>query len=190
VTGNDSAADLALLGAALRGDERAMRDLVRRHGPRLRACALRTLHDESMADEVVQDVFAVMLRSGHAFRRDANLGTWLYAIALNRCRNINAAYLHDAGRKRPVDEKLRDPLPDPHSLFERSERRDRLACATAALPEELREVIVLRFAGGRSYQEIAEIHGCAVGTVASRIHRALRQLGETLRKQGLTPENL
>lgn len=164
-----------------------MRILVNRHAPRLRACALRMLDDESLADEIVQDVFVIMLRSAPGFRHDANLGTWLYAIALNRCRNAR-------GRRRitadAADEQIPDPAPDPHARSELAERQERLARALSTLPEELQEVIVLRFAGGRSYEEIAGIHGCAVGTVASRLHRGLKQLGQVLMSQGLTRENI
>jgi RNA polymerase sigma-70 factor (ECF subfamily) len=164
-----------------------MRLLVNRHAPRLRACALRMLEDESLADEIVQDVFMIMLRGAPGFRRDANLGTWLYAIALNRCRNMRARRRSTAGA---VDAQVPDPAPDPHTRSELVERQERLARAMSVLSEESREVIVLRFAGGRSYEEIAEIHGCAIGTVASRLHRALKQLGQVLKSQGLTRETI
>lgn len=164
-----------------------MRGLVQRHGPRVRACALRLLDDEFTADEVVQDVFTIMLRAAPGFRHDANLGTWLYAIALNRCRNVIARRRSTAV---PMDASVADTTPDPHMQVEAIERQERLSKALAVLPDEMREVIVLRFAGGRSYDEIAEIHGCSPGTVASRIHRALRRLGAELRASGLTRENL
>lgn len=192
-TGRDDAlsSDAALLAAALDGDQTAARDLVRRHGGRVHACALRMLGDTQTAEEVVQDVFSRLLRDGHSFRHESALGTWLYAVTLNQCRNIlrrsSVRAVADAQR---LESTLPDRSPDPHQLLEQRERQERLRLAMAHLSTDMREVIVLRFASGLSYEEIAEVLGCASGTVASRLHRALHRLGATLRAAGLTRENV
>jgi RNA polymerase sigma-70 factor, ECF subfamily len=192
-TGRDDAlsSDGALLAAALDGDQTAARDLVRRHGGRVHACALRMLGDTATADEVVQDVFTRLLRDGHSFRHESALGTWLYAVTLNQCRNIlrrpSFRALADAQR---LESTLPDRAPDPHQLLEQQERQERLRLAMAQLSADMREVIVLRFASGLSYEEIADVLGCASGTVASRLHRALHRLGATLRAAGLTRESV
>jgi DNA-directed RNA polymerase specialized sigma24 family protein len=80
--------DADLLAEVAAGDERALRELMRRHAEPLRARAMRMLDDPCLADEVVQDVFLAMVRWGAQFRRDANVRTWLYAIAINRCRTV------------------------------------------------------------------------------------------------------
>ena len=183
--------DAALLAAALDGDQAAARDLVRRHAGRVYACALRMLGDTATAEEVVQDVFTKLLRDGQSFRHESALGTWLYAVTLNRCRNVlRQASFRAASDAQPLATELRDESPDPHQLLEQRERRDRLRHAIAQLSEDMREVIVLRFASGLSYDEMAEIIGCASGTVASRLHRALHRLGVTLRAAGLTRESV
>jgi RNA polymerase sigma factor (sigma-70 family) len=168
-----------------------MRQLVQRHASRLHACAYRMLGDASLAEEVVQDVFAAMARGGAAFRRDAALGTWLHAIAVNRCRTIRKRRSFVTERNaEPLDVHHADPAAGAHDHLEAEERNARLTRAVAALPADMREVIVLRFAGGRSYDEIAQIHGCAPGTVASRLHRALRRLADELGVSGLTRESI
>ncbi len=183
--------DAALLAAALGGDQTAARDLLRRHGGRVYACALRMLGDTATAEEVVQDVFSKLLLEGSQFRQESALATWLYVVTLNRCRNILRKASFRAGAlAHPLEANLADPSPDPHQLVEQGERSERVRAALAGLPDEMREVIVLRFAAGRSYEEIAEILGCATGTVASRLHRALHRLGDRLRAAGLTRESV
>jgi RNA polymerase sigma-70 factor (ECF subfamily) len=197
--GNDSASgreptlssDAALLAAALDGDQAAARDLVGRHGGRVYACALRMLGDAATAEDVVQDVFTMLLQHGHSFRNESALGTWLYAVTLNRCRNmLRRSSFRAASEAQPLKSDLRDNSPDPQQLLEQRERQDRLGDAIGQLSDDMREVVVLRFASGLSYEEIAEVIGCASGTVASRLHRALHRLGATLRAAGLTRESV
>lgn len=168
-----------------------MRRLVQRHGDRLHALACRMLGDASLAEEVVQDVFAAMARGGATFRRDASLVTWLHAIAVNRCRSIRRRRSFAATRDaEELDITHADPADGPHDHLETQERNAKLTRAVSGLPADLREVIVLRFVGGRTYDEIAQIHGCAPGTVASRLHRALRRLADELGVSGLTRESI
>jgi RNA polymerase sigma factor (sigma-70 family) len=168
-----------------------MRQLVRRHGGRLYACAFRMVGDAGLAEEIVQDVFATLARTGSQFREASALGTWLYAVTLNRCRSAlrRMQTQRDSGTD-PLLATVPDDTPGPHERLLARDRGDRLRAAVARLPDEMREVIVLRFVGGKSYDEIAELVGCAHGTIASRIHRALRRLGDDLRATGLTPESL
>ena len=81
-----------------------------------------------------------------------------------------------------------DHSPTPHERAERLDRDERLGRALGTLPADMREVIALRYASGLSYQEIAALQGCAEGTVASRLHRALERLGATLEASGVTRE--
>lgn len=183
--------DAALLAAALDGDQQAAYELVRRHGGRVHACALRVLGNSATAEEIVQDVFSKLFRDGHAFRQESSLGTWLYAVTLNRCRNVlRRASFRAAVDAKPLVIDLPDESPDPHQLLEQRDRQERLRKAMGRLPEEMREVVALRFASGLSYDEIAEIIGCASGTVASRLHRAVHRLGAELRAAGLTRESV
>ena len=182
--------DWRLLDAALGGDHRAVAELVRRHGGRVYACAYRVLGDAGTAEEIVQDVFDRLFRRGGELRRDGALTTWLYAVALNRCRDtLRRSSSVLATRVQPLDPDMPDRSPDPHELAEQSERDARVRDALGALPAEMREVIALRFASGLSYQEIATLQGCAEGTIASRLHRALERLGRNLEAAGFTRES-
>ena len=89
----------------------------------------------------------------------------------------------------PLAADMPDHLPDPHQLLVRRDRDAWLRRALDTLPNDMREVIALRFASGLSYIEIAEVLGCATGTVASKLHRALARLGDELRASGFTQES-
>jgi RNA polymerase sigma-70 factor (ECF subfamily) len=149
------------------------------------------LGDVEAAEEVVQDVFSRLLRDRATFRHESALGTWLYAVTLNRCRNVlRRSSFRMSANAQPLAPELRDDAPDPHQLVEQQDRQSRLGVALGAIPDDMREVIVLRFASGLSYEEIADVVGCATGTVASRLHRALHRLGTELRAAGLTRESV
>lgn len=191
VTAATAADDWKLLDATLRGDERAARMLVRRHGGRLHACALRMLGDPGSAEEVVQDTFDQLFRSARALRRDSRLATWLHAVLVNRCRDIlRRSSFRLAMRVQPLAVDMADPSSDAHQALVERERDARVQCALQAISPDLREVIALRFASGLSYPEIAASLGCREGTVASRLHRALVRLGAQLRATGFTREEV
>jgi RNA polymerase sigma-70 factor (ECF subfamily) len=190
LSANHAGSDTVLLSSAVAGDERALRELMRRHSGPLRARALHLLADPYLADEVVQDVFLVMIKRGGEFRRESNVGTWLYVIATNRSLNLRRRDARRAVRHGPaIDASYADSGPTPHDTAETQDRNERLARAVAALPRRLREVATLRFAG-HSYPEIAARQGCTRGTVAGYLHRALKRIGEDLRSRGVTSESL
>jgi RNA polymerase sigma-70 factor (ECF subfamily) len=190
LSANNTRSDALLLSSAIAGDELALRELMRRHTAPLRARALHLLDDPHLADEVVQDVFLVMIRRGGEFRRDSSVGTWLYVIATNRSLNVRRRLTRRAVRHAPpVDAEFADSGPTPHDAAEARDRSERVARAMAALPRRLREVATLRFAG-HSYPEIAELQGCSRGTVAGYLHRALKRIGKDLRDSGVTSGSL
>ena len=189
LTSTGGADDWKLLDAAVRGDERAARELVRRHAARLHACALRILGDSGTAEEVVQDTFDQLFRSACNLRRDSRLSTWLHAVMVNRCRDtLRRSSFHLAMHVQPLATDMPDQSTDAHQSLVKRERDARIQCALDALSSDFREVIALRFALGLSYPEMAVILGCAEGTVASRLHRALVRLGAQLRAGGFTQE--
>lgn len=190
LSANHAGSDAHLLSSAVAGDERALKELMRRHEPPLRARALRILDDPHLADEVVQDVFLVMMKRGGGFRRDSSVGTWLYVIATNRCLNVRRRRARRAVyHAPPVDSAFADSGPTPHDAAEARDRRERVERAVDALPRRLREVARLRFEG-HSYPEIAARQGCTRGTVAGYLHRALKRIGEDLRASGVTSGSL
>ena len=184
-----AASDSILLSSAVAGDESALRELMRRHTGRLRSRALHMLDDPCLADEVVQDVFLAMIHWGPRFRRDANVGTWLYAIATNRCLTVRRSQRRTAARHAPpIADDFADEAPTPYDAVEARDRSERVARALSALPRRMREVAMLRL-GGHSYPEIAARQGCTRGTVASSLHRALERIGDGFRAGGMTPES-
>jgi RNA polymerase sigma-70 factor (ECF subfamily) len=155
------------------------------------ALALRMLGDAGTAEETVQDVFEQLFRSGHALRHQSSLSTWLHTVALNRCRDtLRSRSFQRARDLEPLTAGLRDHSSDPANELEQRDRGTKLQCALDTLPAEMREVVVLRFASGMSYDEIASVLGCATGTVASKLHRALARLGAQLRSTGFAEEPL
>ena len=184
-----SADDWKLFDAAVHGDERAARELVRRHGGRLHACALRILGDSGTVEEVVQDTFDQLFRSARTLRRDSRLSTWLHAVLVNRCRDtLRRSSFRLAMHVQPLAVDMPDHSTDAHQTLVERERDARVQCSLESLSSDLREVIALRFASGLTYPEIAAVLGCAEGTVASRLHRALLRLGAQLRATGFTRE--
>lgn len=187
---NRAEGDRTLLDAALRGDEGAAGELVRRHGGRVHASALGILGDAGAAEEVVQDAFDQLFRTGQSLRHDCTLSTWLHTVAINRCRDtLRRSSFRLTMRVQPLSVDMPDHLPDPHESLEERDRDARLHVALETLPSDMREVIALRFASGLSYIEIADVLGCATGTVASKLHRALARLGAQLRAAGFAEEH-
>jgi RNA polymerase sigma-70 factor (ECF subfamily) len=184
--------DRALLASAAAGNEAALRHLLQRHGGRVHACALRLCQDPHTAEEITQDVFVTLLREASSFRFESALATWLYRVTLNRCHDRRRQEIRaprtlglpiDAARHVPAE--LRGD-----AAVEARERRCALDQALAELPPPQREVVILRFLGGLEYHEIADALQVPPGSVASRLHRALRHLGELLEQRGLNAENL
>jgi RNA polymerase sigma-70 factor, ECF subfamily len=150
-------------------------ELVARSDRRHRRLAFRLLGDRDRMDDVLQEAYVRAFRALPSFRGDASLDTWLYRIVYNAC-------IDDLRRRRPSDElPLEDrdercgPAPAPPD-----DRLD-LAAALAALPVELRAVVLLVDAEGLSYAEAAEILGAPAGTVASRLNRARTLLRAALK---------
>jgi RNA polymerase sigma-70 factor (ECF subfamily) len=174
------------LVAARRGDVAAFEALVRRHQGGLFNFCLRLLGQAEDAADVAQETF-VQLYS-HLPRLDEHepLSPWLFRVARNRCidlirrrRTVPLDHFEASAVADPADA---EPLPD--ELAERADLQERLGRAIAALPTAYAEVVALRYAGDRSFAEIALILDCDEGTARVRFHRAKTLLREQLR-QGL-----
>lgn len=171
----EQAEDDALVAAAQGGDIAAFETLVRRHSRAVFAHAARFFGDESVADDVTQEVFVKVYRSLDAFDGRARFSTWLYRITRNTCLDEVRA-----GRRRPVPV---DPLdaPQPTGDF-----TDEIVLATTighalrSLPTEDRDALSAVSFFGLKYEEAAETLGIPVGTVKSRVFRARRALAAFL----------
>ena len=174
--------DAAVVTAFLGGEERAFQELVERYQTRLLNFVYRTIGDREKAEDLVQEVFIRVYRHLHRFDRSKKFSTWIYTIASNlaknelRNRSRNPLVLFQTIKKNWQDEdrplQFEDVGSRPDDLYRKRHLRELVEESVAQLPEHHREVFVLRELEGKSYEEIAEITSCNLGTVKSRLNRA------------------
>jgi RNA polymerase sigma-70 factor (ECF subfamily) len=175
--------DDRLGAAARRGAPGAFREIYNAYRGRVYNLALYSIGDPAQAQDVLQAVFLKVFRGLAAFRFESSLATWIYRIAHNECRE------HHRRRRAPfvpLEAVLGsthevDPRPNSHDQQARRERDLVIQRAVMQLPFKMREVVVLKYVEGLSYDDMARVLGCAPGTVASRLNRALAELEERLR---------
>jgi len=162
--------DRELIEACRRGERDAFRALFETYQDKIYSIALRFSSDEALAMDIAQETFLKLFSCMSEFRGDSSFGTWVYR--LRRSWRL----IPIAGEVMAV---LRVPGDALHSLL-RSEMRGRVQGAVEKLPADQRIAVVLRYTEELSYEEIAEVLGCSVGTVASRLNRAHKALGRRL----------
>ena len=174
--------DAAVVESFLGGDERAFQELVERYQTRLLNFIYRTIGDRERAEDLVQEVFIRVYRHLHRFDRSKKFSTWVYTIASNlaknelRNRSRNPLVLFQTVQKNFQDEdrplQFEDPTSRPDDMYRKRHLREIVEETVAKLPEHHRNVFILRELEGKSYEEIAEITDCNLGTVKSRLNRA------------------
>ena len=178
------------------GDARAFETLVRRHRPTLWNFLLRHVGDRARAEDLLQDTLLRAVKASGEWAERAKVTTWLFTIARNLATDEVRRAVHrrteplDGARDDapgPMDRTAADD-PPPDAAAEGALLRPRLEAALAALPEEQREVFLLREQGGLGFREIAEVTGVPENTVKSRMRYALEGLRKTLATLGITPE--
>ena len=188
----DREVDRQLVERAQRGDKKAFELLVVKYQRKLARLLSRFIRDASEVEDVTQETFIKAYRALPTFRGDSAFYTWLYRIGINTAKN----YLVAAGRRAPtmtgVDneeaedieqgEQLKD-LNTPENQMISRQVAETVNSTLQELPEELRTAITLREIDGLSYEEIAQIMNCPIGTVRSRIFRAREAIAERLRPQ-------
>jgi RNA polymerase sigma-70 factor (ECF subfamily) len=188
----DREIDRQLVERAQRGDKRSFELLVIKYQRKLARLLSRLIRDPAEIDDVSQEAFIKAYRALPSFRGDSAFYTWLYRIAINTAKN----YLVSNGRRATSTTDLEG---EDGENFEESERlgdwntpeaelmskevMQTVNASMDALPEELRTAITLREIDGMSYEDIAEIMNCPIGTVRSRIFRAREAIAERLRPQ-------
>jgi RNA polymerase sigma-70 factor (ECF subfamily) len=194
----DREVDQQLVLRAQRGDKRAFVLLVMKYPRMLGRLLSRFVRDPAEVEDVTQEAFIKAYRALPAFRGDSAFYTWLYRIAINTAKN----YLVAMGRRAPTStgvdiddaenfedaDQLRDTN-TPESELEGKEIAATVNKAVDALPEDLRTAITLREIEGLSYEEIANVMNCPIGTVRSRIFRAREAIATELRPLLGTDEN-
>ena len=188
----DREVDRQLVERAQRGDKKAFELLVVKYQRKLARLLSRFIRDASEVEDVTQETFIKAYRALPSFRGDSAFYTWLYRIGINTAKN----YLVAMGRRAPtmtgVDneeaedieqgEQLKD-LNTPENQMISRQVAETVNATLQELPEELRTAITLREIDGLSYEEIAQIMNCPIGTVRSRIFRAREAIAERLRPQ-------
>jgi RNA polymerase sigma-70 factor (ECF subfamily) len=187
---SDRDIDQQLVERAQRGDKRAFELLVEKYQRKLGRLLARFIRDPAEVEDVTQEAFIKAYRALPAFRGDSAFYTWLYRIGINTAKN----YLMALGRRAPTSteveaedaegfedgEQLRD-INTPESMLLSKEIAETVNATIEQLPEELRTAIQLREIEGMSYEDIARIMDCPIGTVRSRIFRAREAIAERLR---------
>ena len=175
------------------GDTSAFDELVNRWDRKIQAAIYRVVGPVEDARDLCQEAFFKAYRGLSSFKKEARFSSWLYQIAINVCRD---RYRRRKGRVMvsldDLEEGADSPrLPGPNAL-DLVEARDlsrRVAAAIATLPEEQREVIVLKEYEGLTFQEIAEALDVPISTVKTRLYRGLVQLRGRLEKHGIQAQN-
>ena len=181
--------DKRLVELVQKGDKKAFDILVLKYQHRIVKLISRYVRDSSEVYDVAQEAFIKAYRALPGFRGESAFYTWLYRIAINTAKN----YLIAQNRRPPgadieiadaelfgEDSELKDNATPEHLLM-RDEIEKTVFAAIEYLPEDLRTAITLRELEGLSYEEIAEVMGCPVGTVRSRIFRAREAIKIKLR---------
>ena len=175
--------DESLMLAYAAGDAAAFERLYHRHRGKLYRFLARQLHGNgALADELFQDVWQRVIAARKGWKPDAAFSTWLYRIAHNRLADHWRALQHRPPAPEDGDERAaRVPDPDtPERQLTEFEERRRLRLALDALPEEQREVVLLRLEQDLSLEEIGEITGVGRETVKSRLRYAMDKLRQRL----------
>src|SRR5262245_57429216 len=171
-----------LILAAKQGDCTAFRIIYERNRDSVYNLVYYSLNDPRLIEDVVQIVFLKVYRGLPGFRFEANLSTWIYRVTINECQNQNrprktrfVSFESIAGSGEDID-----TTSIPENLQTNRERQEIVQQAVMSLSPRLRAVVVLKYVEGLSYDEIAGVLELPVGTVASRLNRALEGLEASL----------
>ena len=185
----DREADQVLVERVQRGDKQAFGLLVAKYQRKLIRLLSRMIRDPAEVEDVAQEAFIKAYRALPGFRGESAFYTWLYRIGINTAKN----YLAGQHRRAPTTtdfaseeaesfedgDQLRDNN-TPERILMSKEIGSTVDAAMGELPEDLRTAIVLREIEGLSYEEIAQIMDCPIGTVRSRIFRARESIAARL----------
>ena len=182
--------DQQLVQRAQRGDLRAFDLLVLKYQGRIAAMVSRYVSDAGEVEDVTQEAFIKAYRALGKFRGDSAFYTWLYRIAANAAKN----HLVAKGRRPGADATIEDAegfdeggllseSASPEALAMGGELAEVVESALNALPNELKAALMLREFDGLSYDDIADVLGCPVGTVRSRIFRAREAIDQRVKEQ-------
>lgn len=190
------ATDEELVARSVSGDTDSFNQLVLRWQRPIYSLAYRTLGREEDARDVCQDTFLRAYRALPGFKGEAKFSSWLYRIALNLCRDWMRKQRRTPTVEMPEGVDLiemaseQGPVESIETLVNRREMSRVVEDAMARLPEEQRTAIVLKEYHGLTFQEIADLQGCPLSTVKTRMYQGLSVLRRQLEQAGLSASDL
>jgi len=180
--------DIALVQRVQNGDKQAFNLLVQKYQYRIKHLVSRFIKDSAEQEDIVQETFIKAYRALARFRGDSAFYTWLYRIAVNTSKN----YLVASGRRPPAQDIDVDDMTfnrnaeslvennSPEDILQNDQMIAAIRKAIKDLPDELKEAIQLREFDGLSYEDIAAVMHCPIGTVRSRIFRAREAIEQAI----------
>ncbi|MBC7467755.1 MAG: RNA polymerase sigma factor RpoE [Ramlibacter sp.] len=184
-TAASSDTDLMLVERTVAGDQKAFELLVIKYQRRIERLIGRMVRDVDLVEDIAPETFIRAYRALAQFRGDAQFYTWLYRIAVNTAKKalmdlkrdplVSESALRGGGDDEDETSGVENELTSsetPETVLAAKEIAVAVNSAMEALPEELRQAVTLREIEGLSYEEIAEVMNCPIGTVRSRIFRA------------------
>jgi RNA polymerase sigma-70 factor (ECF subfamily) len=176
--------DDCLISAIARGDKHSLKVLYARHNVRVYRFALRLTRDESLAEDVVSEVFLHAWRGAKNFQAKSKVSTWLLAIAHNKAKDAlqrrRYEYLSDDDAA-----AIEDPADNPEAVWSKKERGALLQECLTKLPAAQREVVDLVYYHHKSVEEVAQIVGVQASTVKTRMFYARSRLAQMLIEAGV-----
>jgi RNA polymerase sigma-70 factor (ECF subfamily) len=176
--------DEALLGLVARGDKAAMRALFGRLNVRVFRFLVRLVHNDALAEELLNDVFIAVWRHAGQFRGRSRVSTWILAIARQKALSVLARRTEEE-----LDEvalrSIEDPTDDPEAALWKAERNKLMRDCLEQLSPAHREVVDLVYYHERTTGEVAQILAIPQGTVKTRMFHARKRLGELLAARGI-----
>ncbi|MDB5943929.1 MAG: rpoE [Ramlibacter sp.] len=186
--------DLMLVERTVAGDQKAFELLVIKYQRRIERLIGRMVRDVDLVEDIAQETFIRAYRALAQFRGDAQFYTWLYRIAVNTAKKalmdlkrdplVSESAMRGSGDDEDETSAVENELTSsetPETVLAAKEIAGAVNSAMEALPEELRQAVTLREIEGLSYEEIAEVMNCPIGTVRSRIFRAREAISAKVR---------
>lgn len=193
-TAADQQVDWQLVQRTLAGEQKAFEMLVLKYQHRIERLIGRMVREQDLVPDIAQETFIRAYKALHQFRGDAQFYTWLYRIAMNTARKAllelkRNPVVADAALSAHADEddetflQQNEPISQetPEAVLAAKEVAAAVNAAMDELPEDLRRALVLREMDGMSYEDIAAIMDCPIGTVRSRIFRAREAIATRLK---------
>ena len=176
--------DIALVNLVKKGDKKAYNVLVLKYQDRLVFSVYKFLKDYELAQDIAQEAFIKAYKSIDKFRGDSQFYTWIYRIAINTAKNVlstkaRASEVYDNDTTDQLLSESAITSENPENILQADQLRSTINNALQSLPEDIRVTLSLREYDGLSYEEIAGVLKCPIGTVRSRIHKGREMLDKT-----------